>query len=163
MPARAGARSANRARSANAVVVLVAAALVLGPIVALADAAVRGIPGVHSPEHVPWTRIGRAAARTVLQASLSTLVAAVVGLCIALLMARVSTTLSRLMRAVVLVPFVLPTVVAAAGVLAVGRPWLPRGGSLTAIVIAHAWMNAGLVAVMVAPALSRSRRATARG
>lgn len=151
MPARAG------ARSANAVVVLVAAALVLGPIVALADAAVRDIPGVHSPEHVPWARIGRAAGRTVLQASLSTLAAAVVGLCIALLMARVSASVARLMSAVVLVPFVLPTVVAAAGVLAVGRPWLPRGGSLTAVVIAHAWMNAGLVAVMVAPALSAAR------
>lgn len=133
-----------------------AIALSLGPIVVLADTAARGIPGVDSPDRIPWVRIGRAALRTLLQASISTAVAIVVGLAIGWVLAGVSASVARALRAVVLVPFVLPSVVAAAGVLAAGRPWLPKGGSLLAVVAAHGWMNAGFVAVLVAPALSMS-------
>lgn len=74
----------------------------------------------------PWERVGRALGFTVYQAALSTLLTLVVGVPLAFLFARYTFPGKTLWRALLAIPFMLPTVVVAAGFNAFlgDRGWL---------------------------------------
>lgn len=97
------------------------------------------------------------------QAILSTMLTLAVGIPAAFVFTRLRFTGQRLLRALTLVPFVLPTVVVAAGFVALlgsngllgdlarllGRPPPEIIGSLSAILLAHVFYNVGLVVRLV--------------
>jgi thiamine transport system permease protein len=93
-------------------------------------------------------RIGRIALVTVAQASISTAVALVIGVPAAWAHSRLSFPLRRATWLLTAVPFVLPTVVVAAGFLAVtGSEGLGGGatGSWLLVVVAHVAINVGVI------------------
>ncbi|MFN3762025.1 MAG: ABC transporter permease [Anaerolineae bacterium] len=117
-----------------------------------------------------WGRVGRVLGFTVYQAALSTLLTLVVGLPLAFLFARYEFPAKRLWRALLAVPFMLPTVVVAAGFnaflgdrgwlnltlmrwLGLGAPPVRFTGTLTAILVAHVFYNTTLVVRLLAHAL----------
>ncbi|MBC7227054.1 MAG: iron ABC transporter permease [Thermoflexales bacterium] len=117
-----------------------------------------------------WERVGRALGFTVYQAALSTLLTLVVGVPLAFLFARYEFPGKRLWRALLAVPFMLPTVVVAAGfnaflgdrgwlnltlmrLLGLGAPPVRFTGTLTAILVAHVFYNTTLVVRLLAHAL----------
>lgn len=114
-------------------------------------AGVDGGPGVHGLAGLIGITIGQAVA--------STLLALVVGLPCAWCHARLRIPGGRWWWSAVLVPFVLPTVVIAAGVIAVaGRPGAPLGdhrGSWWLVVAVHAAVNLAVVVRTVGVAISR--------
>ncbi len=117
-----------------------------------------------------WGRIGRALGFTVHQATLSTLLTLVVGLPLAFLFARYRFPGKSLWRAFLAVPFMLPTVIVAAGFNAFlgDRGWLNLTltrwlgleappvrftGTLGAILVAHVFYNTTLIVRLLAHAL----------
>ncbi len=117
-----------------------------------------------------WGRVGRVLGFTVYQAALSTLLTLVVGVPLAFLFARYEFPAKRLWRALLAVPFMLPTVVVAAGFnaflgdrgwlnltlmrwLGLGAPPVRFTGTLTAILVAHVFYNTTLVVRLLAHAL----------
>lgn len=117
-----------------------------------------------------WNTIGRAWSFTVYQASLSTLLTLLVGLPMAFLFARYQFRGRRLWRALITIPFMLPTVVVAAGFNAFLGPrgwinlslmhllgWekapLPFTGTLAAILVAHVFYNTTLIVRILAHTL----------
>lgn len=117
-----------------------------------------------------WGRVGRVLGFTVYQAALSTLLTLAVGVPLAFLFARYRFPGQRLWRAMLAVPFMLPTVVVAAGFnaflgdrgwlnltlmrwLGLGAPPVRFTGTLTAILVAHVFYNTTLVVRLLAHAL----------
>lgn len=117
-----------------------------------------------------WGQVGRALGFTVYQAALSTLLTLVVGVPLAFLFARYEFPAKHLWRALLAVPFMLPTVVVAAGFnaflgdrgwlnltlmrwLGLGAPPVRFTGTLTAILVAHVFYNTTLVVRLLAHAL----------
>jgi len=117
-----------------------------------------------------WETVRRALGFTVYQASLSTLLTLVIGLPLAFLFARYEFRGKSLWRALMTIPFMLPTVVVAAGFNAFlgARGWvnlalmrllglesapIPFTGTLTAILVAHVFYNTTLVVRLLAHAL----------
>jgi len=137
---------------AHALGLLAAAALALGVVAPLAALALRTWDAaawrtLADPE--VWRIVGR----TALQAGASTAVALLLGAPAAWALARPELPLRRLWRTLFVVPFVLPSLVAATAVLA----WLgPRGllgldlrDTWWVVVAAHAFYNVGVVARIV--------------
>ena len=83
------------------------------------------------------------------QAALSTLVTLAIGLPAAWATARTALPGRRVVRVLVLVPFVLPTLVVGAAVEALFERFGARTGSLTAIVVAHVVFNVAVVVRIV--------------
>jgi thiamine transport system permease protein len=117
-----------------------------------------------------WERVGRALGFTVYQAALSTLLTLVVGVPLAFLFARYTFPGKTLWRALLAIPFMLPTVVVAAGFnaflgdrgwlnltlmrwLGLGAPPVRFTGTLVAILVAHIFYNTTLVVRLLAHAL----------
>jgi thiamine transport system permease protein len=117
-----------------------------------------------------WGRVGRALGFTVYQAALSTLLTLVVGVPLAFLFARYTFPGKTLWRALLAIPFMLPTVVVAAGFnaflgdrgwlnltlmrwLGLGAPPVRFTGTLVAILVAHIFYNTTLVVRLLAHAL----------
>ncbi|MDW8069302.1 MAG: iron ABC transporter permease [Anaerolineae bacterium] len=117
-----------------------------------------------------WNRVGQALGFTVYQATLSTLLTLLVGLPLAFLFARYEFPGKPLWRALMTIPFMLPTVVVAAGFNAFlgGRGWvnltlmrllnlqtvpIPFTGTLGAILIAHVFYNTALIVRILAHTL----------
>lgn len=117
-----------------------------------------------------WNTVGRALGFTVYQAALSTLLTLIVGLPLALLFARYEFRGKSLWRALMTVPFMLPTVVVAAGfnaflgergwvnltlmrLLGLQRAPIPFTGTLTAILVAHVFYNTILIVRILAHTL----------
>jgi len=131
---------------------LAAAALALGVLAPLAALALRTWDPAAArtfADPAVWGQVGR----TTLQAGASTLAALLLGAPAAWALARPELPLRRLWRALFVVPFVLPSLVAATAVLA----WVgPRGllgvdlrDSWWIVVLAHAFYNVGIVARIV--------------
>lgn len=114
-----------------------------------------------------WVVVQRALGFTLYQAALSTLATLLVGLPLAYLFARYRFPLRSLWRVAIAVPFMLPTVVVAAGfnawlgdrgwvnltlMRALGSPKapIPFSGTLTAIVTAHVFYNTTLIVRILA-------------
>ncbi|MEI2642227.1 MAG: ABC transporter permease subunit [Candidatus Nanopelagicales bacterium] len=95
---------------------------------------------------------------TILQAALSTLATVVVALPAAVVIARFRFPGRAALRALVLVPFVMPTVVVAAAFLALIGPngllGVDLSGSLTGLVAAHMFLNLAVVVRVVGAALA---------
>lgn len=106
-----------------------------------------------------WHGVGRLVAVSLLQAVASTLLTVSVGVPAAWCHARLEFPGRRLLWSGILVPFVLPTVVFAAGVIAVaGRPGAPLGdqrGSWLLVLVAHAAVNLAVVVRTVGVAIAR--------
>jgi len=117
-----------------------------------------------------WGRVGRALGFTVYQAALSTLLTLAVGMPLAFLFARYRFPGKTLWRALLAIPFMLPTVVVAAGFnaflgdrgwlnlvlmrwLGLGAPPVHFTGTLVAILVAHVFYNTTLVVRLLAHAL----------
>lgn len=117
-----------------------------------------------------WEKVGRALGFTVYQAALSTLLTLVVGVPLAFLFARYRFPGKTLWRALLVIPFLLPTVVVAAGfnaflgdrgwlnltlmrLLGLGAPPVRFTGTLTAILVAHVFYNTTLVVRLLGHAL----------
>ncbi len=117
-----------------------------------------------------WETVRRALGFTVYQASLSTLLTLIVGLPLAFLFARYEFRGKSLWRALMTIPFMLPTVVVAAGFNAFlgARGWvnlalmrlldlerapIPFTGTLTAILVAHVFYNTTLIVRILAHTL----------
>lgn len=117
-----------------------------------------------------WGQVGRALGFTVYQAVLSTLLTLMVGVPLAFLFARYQFPGRMLWRALLAVPFMLPTVVVAAGFnaflgdrgwlnltlmrwLDLGAPPIHFTGTLVAILVAHIFYNTTLVVRLLAHAL----------
>lgn len=117
-----------------------------------------------------WGQVGRALGFTVYQAALSTLLTLVVGVPLAFLFARYRFPGKTLWRALLAIPFMLPTVVVAAGFnaflgdrgwlnltlmrwLGLGAPPVRFTGTLVAILVAHIFYNTTLVVRLLAHAL----------
>jgi thiamine transport system permease protein len=137
---------------AHALGAFAAAALTLGVLVPLAALAWRTLDAASARVLVDggiWSLVGR----TTLQAAASTVAALLLGAPAAWALARPDLPLRRLWRALFVVPFVLPSLVAATAVLA----WVgPRGllgvdlrDSWAIVVLAHAFYNVGIVARIV--------------
>jgi thiamine transport system permease protein len=137
---------------AHALGAFAAAALALGVLVPLAALAWRTLDAAAARTFVDpaiWGLVGR----TTLQAAASTVAALVLGAPAAWALSRPDLPLRRLWRALFVVPFVLPSLVAATAVLA----WVgPRGllgidlrDSWTVVILAHAFYNVGIVARVV--------------
>ena len=97
---------------------------------------------------------------TFLQATLSTLLTIIIGLPLAWILARYHWKKAPLMRAILTMPFVTPTIVAAMGFLAIiGRGGLNLIGNedyrFMALILAHAWFNIALIIRFVEPVISR--------
>jgi len=135
--------------------------LLLG--VPLAAVVLRGLEGAS------WDTLGSLVAdpylqdrlgRTLLQASLSTVLTVALGLPGALAFARYDFAGKRLLRALFTVPFVMPTVVAGAGFLALVGPgaWLGVDliDSLALVLLAHVFYNHAVVVRMVGGFLEAS-------
>lgn len=117
-----------------------------------------------------WEKVGRALGFTLYQAALSTLLTLVVGVPLAFLFARYRFPGKTLWRALLAIPFMLPTVVVAAGfnaflgdrgwlnltlmrLLGLGAPPVRFTGTLTAILVAHVFYNTTLVVRLLGHAL----------
>lgn len=117
-----------------------------------------------------WRQVWRALGFTVYQAALSTLLTLVVGVPLAFLFARYRFPGKTLWRALLAIPFMLPTVVVAAGFnaflgdrgwlnltlmrwLGLGAPPVRFTGTLVAILVAHVFYNTTLVVRLLAHAL----------
>jgi thiamine transport system permease protein len=117
-----------------------------------------------------WERVGRALGFTVYQAALSTLLTLVAGVPLAFLFARYRFPGKTIWRALLAIPFMLPTVVVAAGFnaflgdrgwlnltlmrwLDLGAPPIRFTGTLMAILAAHVFYNTILVVRLLAHAL----------
>lgn len=117
-----------------------------------------------------WEKVGRALRFTLYQAALSTLLTLVVGVPLAFLFARYRFPGKTLWRALLAIPFMLPTVVVAAGfnaflgdrgwlnltlmrLLGLGAPPVRFTGTLTAILVAHVFYNTTLVVRLLGHAL----------
>ncbi|MCX8068783.1 MAG: ABC transporter permease subunit, partial [Anaerolineae bacterium] len=117
-----------------------------------------------------WDIVGRALGFTVYQAALSTLLTLAVGLPLAFLFARYEFRGKTLWRALMSIPFMLPTVVVAAGFNAFlgERGWvnltlmrlldlpkapIPFTGTLAAILVAHVFYNTILIVRVLAHTL----------
>jgi len=100
---------------------------------------------------------------TVWQAAASMALTLVIGLPVALIMGRYRLPMVGGLRALLTVPFIMPTMVAAMGFLALLGPggWLERAGgpdllgTAAAIILAHAWYNVAGVVRLVEPTLAR--------
>jgi len=100
---------------------------------------------------------------TIWQAVASMLLTIMVGLPVAIIMGRYRIPGAGGLRALLTVPFIMPTMVAAMGFLALLGPngWLERAGgpdllgTATAIILAHAWYNVAVVIRLVEPTLAR--------
>jgi len=113
-------------------------------------------------EHVRL--LGRVVGFTVFQAALSTLLTFLLGLPAAALFARLEFRGKTLLRALTAVPFLLPTVVVAAGfnallgprgLISLLSPWpIVLTGTLTAILLAHVFYNTTIVIRIVGNALT---------
>jgi thiamine transport system permease protein len=124
-------------------------ALVVAPLLALAfHAFAPGSLAVIGRE--AWGTIGRSTA----QALASTLLATLLGLPAAWALAQPSLPGRRALRALFLIPFVLPSLVAATGMLALLGPrgllGIDLTGTWTIVVLTHAFYNVGVVARIVA-------------
>ncbi len=99
--------------------------------------------------------VSDAAAFTVAQAAASTALTLLVGIPIAGIFARFEFPLKRTIRAIITIPFVLPTVVVAAAFLALLGPRGTLGvdleGTVAAILVAHVFYNVSVVVRTVAP------------
>ncbi len=156
-------RGRTRRAALSAVPVLFLLGMYAVPIGAVAWRVVRGDPaGVGSAPG--FEDLGRLVWVTVAQALASTLLTLVVGLPCAWCHARLHLPGGRWWWSAVLVPFVLPTVVIAAGVIAVaGRPGAPLGnhrGSWWLVVATHAAVNLAVVVRTVGVAVARVDPAT---
>ncbi len=131
--------------------------LPLGRILAL------GLGGLTSPA-ASLSLLGRVAGFTFYQAALSTLLTFALGLPAATLFARLEFRGKALLRALITIPFLLPTVVVAAGFnallgsrgwIALLSPWsFSFTGTLTAILLAHVFYNTTIVIRIVGNALT---------
>lgn len=131
-----------------AVPVLFLAVLFVVPLAAVLRAGVAGGPAaalevIGSPQ--TWTVVGF----TILQAALSTLATVLVALPAAVVIATYRFPGRGLLRALVLVPFVMPTVVVAAAFLALVGPTgvlgIDLSGSVWGLVLAHMFLNLAVV------------------
>lgn len=99
---------------------------------------------------------------SVWQALLSTVLTVLLGLPLALLFARYDFRGKRLLRSALSIPFVMPTVVVAIGVLALVGPNGLLGvnlrGTLAVLLFAHVFYNCGVVVRLVSGALSGTRQ-----
>lgn len=117
-----------------------------------------------------WETVARTLRFTVYQATLSTLLTLTIGLPLAFLFARYEFPAKSLWRAVMTIPFMLPTVVVAAGfnaflgergwvnltlmrLLGLPKAPVPFTGTLTAILVAHVFYNTILIVRVLAHAL----------
>ncbi|MCB1027185.1 MAG: iron ABC transporter permease, partial [Microthrixaceae bacterium] len=119
---------------------------VVVPLATLAWAARAGVPGSIDSTVPIGDRLARTGWVTLVQAGASTVATLAVGLPVALVLARYRFPGRGLLRAVVAMPFVLPSVVVGAGVLALWGPGGPLGAaavqpgsaaSLALVVVAH--------------------------
>ncbi|MDA3038514.1 MAG: iron ABC transporter permease [Actinomycetota bacterium] len=130
-------------------------ALVVWPIVAIL---VRSLGGVGSPrlaEILGRDAVWSVAGFTVFQAALSTVMTLALGFPVALGLARYELPGRRLIRSLVVVPFVLPTVVVAASFRAVFGAFGVFEQSLFAILAAHVFFNLAVVVRVLGGAWSR--------
>lgn len=121
-------------------------------------------------EQATWDVVARALGFTVYQAALSTLLTLIVGVPLALLFARYRFPGQALWRALMTIPFMLPTVVVAAGFNAFlgDRGWvnlalmrlldlpkapIPFTGTLAAVLVAHVFYNTILIVRILAHTL----------
>lgn len=131
------------------------------PIVAVLRRSVRGVAGRDGLDVGTLAVLGESrtlhlAAVTVGQTLASVLVVVVVGVPIGWVLARLDFPGRRLLEAVVMVPFVLPTLAVASAVVAlVGRVPASDAGRFALIVAAHCCLNLGLMVRWVATAVSR--------
>ena len=97
---------------------------------------------------------------TISQAFLSTILTIIIGLPLAWILARYQWKRAPLVRAILTMPFVTPTIVAAMGFLAIiGKGGLNlignEGYRYMALILAHAWFNIALIIRFVEPVISR--------
>jgi thiamine transport system permease protein len=145
-------------RVARALPYAFVAACGLIPLLAVLHASWRGGAGTDA-----WPHLAAVLGFSLWQAALSTTLALAAGLPLAWLLARFRVPGRRVMRALVLLPFVMPTVVTAAGFVATLGPrgplaelWREFGGtwptvipSLGAVLLAHVFYNYGVVVQIV--------------
>ena len=97
---------------------------------------------------------------TISQAFLSTILTIIIGLPLAWILARYQWKRAPLVRAILTMPFVTPSIVAAMGFLAIiGKGGLNlignEGYRYMALILAHAWFNIALIIRFVEPVISR--------
>ena len=97
---------------------------------------------------------------TISQAFLSTILTIIIGLPLSWVLARYQWKRAPLVRAILTMPFVTPTIVAAMGFLAIiGKGGLNLIGNedyrYMALILAHAWFNIALIIRFVEPVISR--------
>lgn len=124
------------------------------PVAAVLVTGLRGDMGPTLTDPRTWQIVGF----TALQAALSTLVTIVLALPVAVVIARFRFPGRTALRALVLVPFVLPTVVVAAAFLALIGPagvlGVDLSGSIWGLVLAHMFLNLAVVVRVVGAALA---------
>ena len=142
--------------AAGAAAILFIAAMVIWPLISILVRSLAGVGPVDVVRIVTRPSVRSVAGFTLLQAGLSAAITVVLGLPIAHVLARFGFRAKGLLRAAVVVPFVLPTVVVAAAIDAVFdrfglRPatTTTSGVSLLAIVYAHTFFNLAVVARLV--------------
>jgi len=134
--------------------VVVVAVACAWPLIALAGRA-SSLPGPASPS--TWDRlraadVGRALLNTIVQATGSTLASLAVGIPLGLVLGRYRFPGRRVLSAVTMAPFVLPSVVVGAAFIELGGSW----PTVAVIVAAHACFNAGFVARTVSAAVAEA-------
>lgn len=100
---------------------------------------------------------------TLWQAVISMFLTIAIGLPVAIIMGRYRLPGASGLRALLTIPFIMPTMVAAMGFLALLGPggWLQKAGgpdllgTAAAIILAHAWYNVAVVVRLVEPTLAR--------
>lgn len=123
---------------------------VVWPLLAVFNRTLSGVGIARVVEILSRRSIRSVALFTFGQAVLSTLLTLAVGLPVAHVLARYRFFGKRLIRAVIVVPFVLPTVVVASAFAALfGRLGFVSSRSLTAIVAAHVFFNVAVVVRLV--------------
>jgi len=159
-PGRSPARRADTPRGVGTLAVALVGVVIMVPVTAVVVRSLRdgGDWGLSAPARILGSpRTWRLMALTVLQAVGSTALTLAVGLPVAWVLGTFRFPGRRLIRLVVLVPFVLPSVVLATAVASVVGPTGPVDlrGTWWAVLIAHLCFNLAVVVLVVSDAVGR--------